>query len=79
MQISEVTKIEDPAQRLVALIVYQAIKDALFPPSESVRLDAVAFLENYGGAYDKFVDYDILKIYELAKEYHEGNSHRTEK
>lgn len=70
---SEIMKIPDPSQRLIAAIIYQAIEDALSPtPLErgglSSREEADRFLNSRGGVYDYLVSYNIKEIYELAKQ-----------
>ena len=74
MQNTDIMKIQDPWQRLMAGIVLRAIQDYFSPPDMKTWLDAYNFLWGRGGEYDNFVPYDIRKVFQLAKEHHARNS-----
>ena len=71
---SEIHKINDPWERLMAAIIYQAILDYFNPPDMETWLSAYHFLDERGGVYDHLVSYDIKRIWQLAKEKHERDS-----
>ena len=60
---SEILKIADPAQRLVAAIIFQAFGDIYYSPTPEIVADAEEFLRSGGGVWNDFVDYDISELY----------------
>lgn len=68
IRFNEIFKINDPAQRVIAGIVFQAFVDMYDPPTPEEGEAAEEFLRSGGGVWQEFVDYDIKAMYERYKE-----------
>ena len=66
---SEILKIEDPAKRVAAAVIFQAFLDLYYSSTPELVESAQAFLENGAGEWADYFDHDFIpQMYERFKE-----------
>ena len=68
IRFNEIFKINDPTQRLIAGIVFQAFVDMYHSPTPEVAGAAEDFLRSGGGAWNDYTDYDIKEMFDKYME-----------